>query len=118
MSKLHSLIVDFANGEALHFEGKSALDDALAYADEHATKLCVISTPESILRDLQGSRARERAEIEGARYRKTDHAYESPEHHALRAKGRLDLLELHEPAPRYWPIRLAIKRRRQQIGDE
>jgi len=109
-------IVVFSNGETLHFAGKSALDDALAYADEHETKVCVISTPETILRDLEGSRARALAEI-GAKYPKTDAAYDAPEDRMLRGKGRLDLLERAEPAPRCWPIRLAF-RRRQQSGDE
>ena len=116
-TKPHGLIVQFANGWQMHFGGLSALVDAIEYADEHATKVCVISNPETIARDLEGSRAREQSTV-GSKYVKSDVAFDAPEDRMLRGLGRLDLLERRVPEPRCWPIRMAIRRRRQQIGDE
>jgi hypothetical protein len=53
-TKPHGLIVQFANGSQRHFAGKSALVDAIDYADRFETKVCVISTPQSVLDDLRG----------------------------------------------------------------
>ena len=116
-TKPHGLIVQFANGWQLHFGGLSALVDAISYADEHATKVCVISNPNTIARDLEGSRAREQSAV-GSKYRKSDIVFDAPEDRVLRSMGRLDLFERAEPPPRCWPVRMAIRRRRQQIGDE
>lgn len=71
----YGLIVDFSDGIVAHFPGKDALAQAIAYADARGTKVCVISSPESIERDLQGARKRQ-----------------TPEYRGLLRAGRLDLL--------------------------
>lgn len=116
-NRLHSIIVDFSDGSAREFKGLECLANAIAYADERNLRIRVISHPASIMRDLQGSRARHLAVV-GSKYPKSDHAYNSPESRMLRAHARLDLLEIAEPASRCWPQRLTIKHRRQQMGDE
>jgi len=102
-------IISFSDGVSMHFSGTRALQDAIDYADEHGLKVCVVSDPASIKRDLEGSRERERAEY-GARNVRSDPVFDSPERRQLRAVGRLDLLEQPEPAPRWHPVRIARRR--------
>ena len=109
------LNVSFTEGVARHFPGRSALRHAIEFADEHELRIRCISTPESILRDLQGSRAREQGET---KYLKHDLAFESPELRMLIPFGRTDLLDPPEPLPVWHPLRLSIRRTRTDHDEE
>lgn len=82
-----------------HFlgEGLDRLRDLAAYCDRGGWKVVTISTPDTILGDLQGSRrytARGRTPIGlGAGYAIHDNAVLMPEDRMLRHIGRLDLLD-------------------------
>lgn len=64
----HGCIVTFSNDEARWFTGAEALADAVAYADRRGLRIRTISTPETIYRDLQGSRAAQGGKRGGAVY--------------------------------------------------
>jgi len=103
------MIVTFSNDDVVHFASSSPMRDAVRYCDEHRTRIRCTSTPNSILRDLQGSRERKIAEV-GSKYPQSDPVIDSPERRALSTLGRLDLLDQPEPRPRWWPLRIARRR--------
>jgi len=105
----HGLIATFSNGQSRHFPGKSALADAIAWADDRDTQVCVFSTPDTILRDLAGTRAREDAPV-GAKYlRRELPLYDAPEERMLRGARRLDLYSWPKIPRRWWPLRWGRK---------
>lgn len=108
------VIVMLSDGRARHFPGTEGLRDARDYARAHGLQVCVLSTPETILRDLRGSRAREQAKVAGTKYPKHGDLlpYDPPEDKMLRGVGALDLFQRPEVAVRWWPLRLRQFRRR------
>lgn len=101
------VICTFSDHRSRYFPGKSGLGDAIAYADAHDLKVYVFSTPDTILRDLQGTRAREPSAV-GAKHLRYGELlpYDSPEERMLRGRRRLDLFQRPAPRPRWWPLRI------------
>ena len=80
------LVADFSDGSARWFPGPDCLRDCASWADDHGLRITVISTPATIYRDLQGSRA-DAAERNGSQ------VVYVPELRMLAAIGRTDLYD-------------------------
>lgn len=106
------VIASFTDGVSRHFPGKDGVREAIDYADAHGLKVLVFSTPESILRDLQGDRARPQADV-GTKYPKDGDVlpFVSPEERTLRQMQRLDVWQRPTVRTRWWPLRLLGKGR-------
>ena len=50
------VIVQFENGISKQFTGGDTTRQAAAFADQYETKISVISSPDTIYRDMQGTR--------------------------------------------------------------
>jgi len=108
--KAWGVTATFSDGWSRHFPGTSGLADAIAYADRHDVQVCTFSTPDTIARDLQGTRARPPSEV-GAKYLRHElPAYDSPEERMLRGARRLDLYARPAPPMRWWPLRFLHRR--------
>ena len=71
-----------------HFSDQGYVQQAISWADEHGAKIVCISSPETILRDLQGTR--EHLEPHSGKKHPPDSIF-MPEKAMLR--GRMDLYE-------------------------
>lgn len=96
----YGCIVDFSDGRARWFPGTSGLREATEYADANGLRIKTVSTPSTIFRDLQGTRAKD---AHGERGRQGSRLVAGvvvfPEQHMLGLLGRQDLLAL-ERQPR------------------
>ncbi len=110
----YGCIVDFSDGTARWFPGIDCLKDATAYADRHELKVRTVSTPTTIFRDLQGTRAKEGSDTledgQQRRPRLTGGVVVFPEQNMLGRLKRQDLLEVDWSLDRARPKR-TLKRR-------
>lgn len=91
-------IATYSDGDVRHFTGKGYVRAAADHADEHGTLIVSLSTPETIYRDLQGTRAH----IE-PRYdtHQPPDAIAIPEAAMLGRIGRRELLQGWEARPKH-----------------